>query len=83
MNSAIKYLAIFDSGVVKHQTNLVTHPPDCEVLRNNTNTTSLQQGECIEAAAFEADEPQVMHNNWLISVILSLVELSPMMLCDE
>ena len=47
--------------MIKHQVNLDTHPPGCEMTQNSTvgGVSGRMSQRCAEEAVFEADRPQV------------------------
>ena len=67
----------FYSGVIKHQVNLDTHSPGCEMATNPTN----QSGNishvvwCSEDPVFQADKPEVTAEAKPTSVLIEDPEI--------
>lgn len=56
-------------GIVKHQINLDTHPPGCEMPRNGTNRPNASHVVwCLEDPQFQADKPEAWI--WCIGPLL-------------
>ena len=64
-------MIFFHSGIVKHQINLDTHPPGCEMPRNGTNRPNASHVVwCLEDPQFQADKPEVQFEKKIVLPLL-------------